>query len=191
MTLFDQHTPETAPEGSLEQLAAVQNRFGFLPNIYGFMAESPAALTAYTTLGGLLAKTAFSPAEQQLMLMTISAFNGCEYCVAAHSMGARKAALAEDVIDAVRNGTPITDPKLARLSGFTRMVVEKRGHVGDGEIERFLAAGYSKAQALEVIMAVSFKTLSNYINHFAETPLDDAFAKARWTAPETDAAVDD
>jgi len=46
------------------------------------------------------------------------------------------------------------------------------------KLKPFLAAGYSKEQTFEVVMATALKTISNYINHFADTPLDAAFANA-------------
>lgn len=187
MSLFNLRTVETAPEGSSEDITAVQKRFGFLPNIYGVLAESPAVIKAYNTLGNLLTTTSFSPA-QQLMLLTISAVNGCEYCVAAHTMGGMKAKLGDDVINAVRDGSAIAGTKLAALSGFTRGVVKKCGNMSEPEIKFFLAAGYSKEQTLEVVMATALKTISNYINHFADTPLDAAFANAAWHAPESKVA---
>ena len=62
-------------------------------------------------------------------------------------------------------------------------MVEKRGWVSAIDAENFLAAGYTKANILDVILAVSFKTLSNYTNHVAETPLDEAFSATEWTPP--------
>ena len=41
--------------------------------------------------------------------------------------------------------------------------------------------GYSRRQVIEVIAFISHKTLSNYLNHLAETPLDEAFAPLVWT----------
>jgi alkylhydroperoxidase family enzyme len=49
------------------------------------------------------------------------------------------------------------------------------------EIEAFLNAGYSPQHILDVITIVAMKTLSNYVNHIAETPLDDRFASQRWS----------
>lgn len=188
MSLFNLHTLQTAPEGSRDEISTTEERFGFLPNIYGVMAESPAVIKAYNALGNLLGTTSFSPAEQQLMLLTISAVNCCEYCVAAHTMGGMRAELDGDIINAVRDGATIGDSKLAALSNFTRSVVEKRGNVATREVEAFMAAGYQKDQVLEVVMATALKTISNYINHFAQTPLDNAFSKAAWHAPESKVA---
>lgn len=180
MTSFQLHDQETAPEESRDTLSAIEGELGFLPNIYGVYAESPAVIKAYTSLTHLLNNGSFSPAEQQLMLLTASAANDCGYCVAAHTMGARMSALDEGVIEAVRNDTPIADGKLAALHSFTKTMVENRGVVPAGAIDAFLGAGYTKAHVLEVALAVALKTISNYINHFAETPLDAAFEDAHW-----------
>ena len=44
----------------------------------------------------------------------------------------------------------------------------------------FLAAGFTKAQVLEAILAVAFKLISNYTNQVADIPLDEAFQAYRW-----------
>jgi len=87
MTDFPQHTLETAPQETAEDLKAVEARFGFLPNIYGVLAESPATLRGYLSLSAILGESSFSPPEQQLMLLCASIENGCDYCVAAHTLG--------------------------------------------------------------------------------------------------------
>lgn len=86
------------------------------------------------------------------------------------------------VTNALRDGRPIEDPRLQALSQFTVAVVRGRGHV-DEEVKAFLAAGYQPPQVLEVLVGVMLKTLSNYTNHIAGTPLDDVFAARAW-APQ-------
>lgn len=56
-----------------------------------------------------------------------------------------------------------------------------RGWPSDEDIRAFTNAGYGERQILEVILGIGFKTLSNYTNHVAGTPLDTAFAKAAWS----------
>ncbi|HER25564.1 MAG TPA: carboxymuconolactone decarboxylase family protein [Rhodospirillales bacterium] len=183
MPIFNVHTLESAPEQSREVMGKVETQFGFLPNIYAVLSESPAVIKAYTSLSNLLGNTTFSRPEQQLMLLTISAANGCEYCVAAHTVVGKRAKLDPAVIEAVRYGHSIEDARLKALHRFTLLIVESRGNVSGAEIDTFMAAGFSKEQVLEVVLAASLKTLSNYINHFAETPLDDAFLEEAWEAP--------
>lgn len=184
MTAFTVHDKNSAPEGAVEALAGAEQAFGFVPNLLGVFAESPETLEAYLTLGKLLGQTKLSETERQTMLLAISRFNECEYCVAAHSAIAGMHKVPQGVVDAIRSDRPIDDPKLEALREFTTAVVEKRGWVSDLDVESFLEAGYSKANVLDVILATSFKTLSNYTNHIAQTPLDAAFAATEWSPAE-------
>ncbi len=179
MTEFTIYKPENAPGKSGELLGGALKKMGFLPNLYAMLAESDAALEAYFSLSSLVSRTGFSPAQQQLILLVASVENGCKYCVAAHSSGARLAKLDKQVIEAVRTGNPIADERLEALRRFTAALVVKQGHARD-EMEAFLAAGFSKQNALEVVMCISMKTLSNYSNHLMGIPLDAALSRMEW-----------
>lgn len=181
MSQFNVHSKETAPAESAELLAAAEKVYGFIPNLLGVMAESPATIKAYMTIGKIFDESSFSATERQVVILAASRFNECDYCVAAHSVVANMQKVPADVIEAIRNDQAIDDDKLEALRTFTTVAVEKRGWVSDDDIAAFQAAGYSKAQILEVILGLSFKTLSNYVTHLAETPLDDAFATQAWT----------
>ncbi len=181
MSQFDIHTKETASTESAELLAAAEKAYGFIPNLLAVMAESPATIKAYMTIGQLFDESTFSATERQIVILTASRFNECDYCMAAHSVVARMQKVPADVIEAIRNDQPIDDGRLEALRAFTRAAVEQRGWLPTRDIANFLAAGYTKAQVLEVILGISFKTLSNYVNHVTETPLDDAFATQAWT----------
>lgn len=180
MAEFTIHTPDNAPGKSGELLRGASEKMGFLPNLYAMLAESDTALEAYFSLSSLVAKTGFSPAEQQLILLIASVENECTYCVAAHSSGARMAKLDKGVIEAVRTGQPIEDDRLEALRKFTEAVVVKRGHAR-ADLDVFLSAGFSKQNALEVVLCVSMKTLSNYANHLMEVPLDDVLKRMEWS----------
>lgn len=183
MTKFDVHTKETARPESVELLSSAEKAYGFIPNLLGVMAESPATLGAYLSIGQLFEKSSFSPTEQQLVILTTSRFNECDYCMAAHSVIAGMQKVPDDIVAAIRDDRPIDDPRLEALRLFTHTVVEKRANLSPADIEAFLAAGYTKENVLEVLFGVSFKTLSNYVNHVAGTPLDNAFATQAWTPP--------
>lgn len=188
MTEFTIHTPQTAPEGSRDVLEQFQKKNGFVPNFLAMLAESPAALKAYLQLSELMGQTAFTETERQVLFLAVSALNGCDYCVSAHSTLAAMNKVEAEVITALRDGEPIDDPKLEELRRFAEEMVEKRGWVSEERVQQFLNAGYSKEQLLEVILALSMKTLSNYANHQFDTPLDSAFEKTRWekqTTPQT------
>lgn len=186
MSAFKLHTLDSAPAGSRPILEAAHKGFGLIPNLYGYLAESPAALQAYRQLGALLEQSAFTPAEQQVILLAVSVENRCDYCVAAHSFGARNMVkVADDIIAALRSGQPLPDQKLNALAAFTRAMVRERGWVADSrELKDFFAAGYTPQHVLEVILGAAMKTISNYTNHVTNTPLDAAFASEKWEMPD-------
>lgn len=182
---------ESAPERARESMQKAEDAFGFVPNLIGVMSHAPPVAEAYLTLGGLVDETSLSPGEQQVVLLSVSFENGCDYCMAAHTGGAKQAGVSDDVIEALREGREVPDDRLRALSTFTRAVVRERGWVGDEEIERFLGAGFEKEQILEVVLAVAMKTLSNYTNHIAGTPLDGPLQDFAWTKPERVGAAAD
>ncbi len=174
------HTVDTAPAAARETLAGAKKAYGFVPNLLAVMAEAPSLLKAYRSLSDLFDQTSFSPSERQVVLLTASYENDCSYCVAAHSAIAGMQKVPADVIEAIRAGRPIADPQLEALRRFTAVVVASRGWPEETDMAAFHAAGYSRTQVLEVVLGIGMKTLSNYANHIAEIPLDQAFAPAAW-----------
>ena len=182
MADFEVHTVETAPDAAKPLLEGVEKRLGFIPNLMATMAESPALLEAYTTLSALMGKTGLSAAEQQVITMTNNRLNGCHYCMAAHTTGAQAAKVPTDVIDSLRAGTAIADPKLEALRQFAIIVNETRGAPTVGQVNSLIAAGYPKATVFAVILGTAFKVLSNYTNNVAQAEVDRAFEQNRWSA---------
>lgn len=178
---FPVHTIDTAPAAAREALEASARSYGFLPNLFAVMAEAPAMLEAYRSLGAIFDRSSFTTVERQVVLLATSAENGCEYCVAAHTVIGGMQKVPTDVLESLRAGWPIANPRLEALRRFTSAVVATRAQLSAGDVEAFVAAGFTRAQVLEVILGVGMKTLSNYTNHLAHTPLDAAFAAAGWT----------
>jgi len=166
---------ENAPDDARDLLAKAEKNYGFVPNILGIMANSPALLEAYMTISQIFEKTSFSAAEKQVVLLAVSGENGCDYCTSAHSAIARMQGVDEAVIQAIGNGDKLPDARLDALYSFTRTMVEKRGRPSDEDLQAFFDAGFSEAQVQDVIVGIGMKTLSNYNNHIAETPVDPQF----------------
>ena len=188
MSDFPVHTLDTASDDARTVLEKVQAKYGFLPNLFGTMAGAPALADAYFVLSDIFSKTSFTPTEQQVVLISTSVNNACTYCVAAHSVIAQGQKVPGEVVESLRNGEPLQDSKLEALRRLTVEIVESRGWPDDAVVAAFFDAGYSPQQLLEVILGVGLKTLSNYTNHIAETPLDDAFSGAAWSKSEASAA---
>jgi len=174
------HDDNTAPEQSRQTLQQAKGKYGFIPNLMAVMAESPSLLKAYAMISQIFEETSFSNTEKLLVLLTASHENACDYCMAAHSTVAQMHKVPTPVIEALREGRPLADAKLEALRQFVRSVVRNRGHMIEEEIQAFLDAGYLRAQIFDVLVGVGMKTLSNYTNHIADTPLDTAFQPQEW-----------
>ena len=180
MNNYKLYTETIAPEGARQTLKEVKNNYGFIPNLMATMAESPALLKAYTMISQIFEETSFSNTEKQLVLLAASHENLCYYCMAAHSTVALMHKVPASIIEALRENRPLADAKLEALRLFVRTMVRRRGHATDEEVQTFLNAGYTRAHIFDVLVGIGMKTLSNYTNHIADTPLDVAFQPQEW-----------
>lgn len=167
-----------------EVLDRALKQVGFIPNMYGYMVNSPALLDTYLFgYNQFRTESGFTSVEQEVVFLIISRENGCHYCVSAHSVIADAfSKVPVEVTDAIRNGTTIPDSKLKALSDFAKVLLNTRGRPGKNEVAAFIAAGYTETHVLSILLAISVKTLSNYANHLFETPLDDMFKTREWHA---------
>ena len=151
-TTFTVHTQATAPDASKAWLPD-----GFVPNLHGIMAESPALLEGYKRLWELALGASLSPLEVQVVMMTANFENNCHYCVPWHTFLMKQGKMPEDVIDALRSGAPLPDPRLDALRTYTRVLIEERGHAGDAALQTLLDAGFTHQNALDVVLALAVK----------------------------------
>ncbi len=180
--------PQTLDNADAKARAVLERaraQVGFIPNMYAGMANSPGLLQTYLDGYDRFRKdSGLTPAEQEVVFLTISRSNGCDYCMAAHSMIAdRMSKVPPPVTAAIRERQSIPDPKLAALSRFTDVLLETRGLPSTGEVQAFLGAGFAERHVLEIILAIAVKTLSNYSNHLLHTPIDEVFADWEWKQP--------
>lgn len=174
------HDIETAPEGSKVLLENSQKAYGMIPGLHGVLAASPELLKAYQELHQLFTETSFNNDELTVVWQTINVEHGCHYCVPAHTGIAKMMKVDDAIIDALRNQTPLADAKLEALRTLTLSITRNRGNVSQVDLEAFYAAGYGEQQVLEIILGLSQKVISNYTNHIANTPVDEAFQKFAW-----------
>lgn len=171
-SLFTFYTPETANPTAKALLEKIKGSYGFIPNLFAFMAEAPATIEAYLYLNDLIGKSSLGPQHAQLSLWIASIENQCEFCRIAHQAFAKKFGVNDQTYRAVVNQGDIEDPKDAALVNFTRALVNKRGHLNEEEVRAFLSAGFTNQQVMEVILVVTIKTLSNYVNHLTHTEVN-------------------
>ena len=180
MNTFNIHTLETAPKESKPLLEKSKNAFGRIPGLHAVLAESPELFNAYQSLHELFSSSSLNNVEHE-----------CHYCVPAHTGIANMINIDPEITEALRNETPLPNEKLEALRNITLSLVRKRGNVTKDEIDVFFNAGYEQRQLLDIILGISQKVISNYVNHIAETPVDNVFEKYAWKKqPEKELVLD-
>lgn len=174
MSQFPIHTIETAPEAAKEALKAVQNVNGFIPNLIGVLANAPTALETYRTVGGINGRNSLTAVEREVVQITAAVVNGCGFCVAGHTKIALKLLkLEEALVNQIRSTARIQqDAKLDALARFTLTVILQKAKLTQAQQQAFYNAGYTKENALDVVLGVSLATLCNYANNLADTPIN-------------------
>lgn len=180
MAKFDIHDVTSAPEDARPLLEKSLKAYGMIPNLHGVMAESPQTLEAYQALSGLFEATSLTAEERNVVWLTLNVRHECHYCVPAHTAIAKGQGVSDEIINALRDNTVLSNAKLEALRAFTLAVVDKRGAVSETDLNAFYAAGYANRQVLDVITGVAHKVMSNYINHIADTPVDAPFQAFAW-----------
>lgn len=184
MVQFAIHDENSAPDQARPTLALARKQLGFVPNLYGVLAESPQALAAYQGLADQFQRSSLPDAARHVVWLTASRQNGCTYCVAAHCAMAAAAGLDKSAIEAVREDKPIDSVELEAVRRFTMQVVDSRGWVAHEDVQALLDAGFTRRHLLDILTGVTQKTFSNYTNHLAHTPLDAALTYHAWSATQ-------
>jgi AhpD family alkylhydroperoxidase len=180
MTSFSVHTLESAPERSKPALRQLQSAFGMIPNIAGAMATSPVLINCLVGLFGNVHGGSFTEAQVQTVLLTDAVTNACTWAVAFHTALTLKEGVDPKDVQAIREHRLPKDVKLAALSALAKTMIEKRGHLNDQDVDRFIAAGFGKDHALEVIAIVAASTITNYTGSVTKPPLEAPFQAHAW-----------
>jgi len=172
---FTLYTPETAPQAAQDELKSSAESFGWVPNLHAVLAAAPPVLTAYKSLHGLFQQSSFDAEELTVVWQSINRENECHDCVPAHTTIAGMMEVDSALISSLIEGKALATEKLEVLKLTTQALLNQRGDLDDGQIARFKAVGYGNQQLLEIILGIAQKTISNYTNKLAHTPLDDQF----------------
>ena len=179
-----------ADPSTRNSLNAVRDRIGFVPILFATLAQQPGVVESFVALDDAFSATSLSPIERQVVLLTASVENEGAYCVAGHTIFARSIGMPEQAVEAIRSGNKPDDPRLDALQAFVAKLVQNRGHVMPADVDRLVRSGFSREQILEIIMGVTLKTFSNYVDSAMKISLDTAFEHAAWqpiVSPPADA----
>ncbi|MBI3194179.1 MAG: carboxymuconolactone decarboxylase family protein [Ignavibacteriae bacterium] len=163
---------EKATEVQKSILETIKKKMGKLPNIYASIAQSPAALQMYLSFDEHLQKGLLDGKTREIITLTVSQYNGCNYCLSAHSfIGSRKFGMTEEELLRVRQGQS-NDKQIQSLLNFVYAVVDKRAKISDEDYLNIRNAGYSEAEIVEIVAVIVQTIFTNYFNLIAQTEID-------------------
>lgn len=168
----------TAQTDHREQVHEIaKEALGFVPNVITEMTdENPAVGEAYLTSQGILQEGGvLSSAEQQTVILAVSSYNDCHYCTKAHAVAGRQAGLDAETVTTINSGGLPNDDRLRALVRATRRILGKRGWLSPDDEVEFRDLDLERPELYEIIALVGVKTMSNYVNHIADTEVDDVF----------------
>jgi uncharacterized peroxidase-related enzyme len=163
--------PASTQGKTRETLTAVNKMLGATPNLFRVAANAPSVLEGLVGLIGTAAQGTLKAGVREAIALTVAEANGCNYCLAAHTVLGKGAGLGDEAIDRARDATS-SDPKTQAMLRFARSVVVARGKIGETDAAQLRAAGVSDAETLEILHNVVVNVLTNYINLVAQTEID-------------------
>ena len=178
---FVDHTADTAPEGARAALRATEQKLGFLPSAMARLAESPAVVAAFGRIMAIWDSCSLDLVEREVVTLTVAHHVECEVCVAMHSAIMTRTVDDAALLAGLRAQRPLAKPRLEALRLFTRAVLTSHGGVTEDELRAFVSAGFSKQQALDVVLGVGTYTLSTSANRLTRAPVDAPLQAFAWT----------
>ncbi|MFB9240622.1 carboxymuconolactone decarboxylase family protein [Massilia antarctica] len=165
-------TVEQSHAAAQPLLAAVLKQLGVVPNLMKMVGNSPAALEGYLSLNGAMAKGTLDLQTRERLALATAEYNGCEYCLAAHSYLGKNLAKLSDAEMMAARAARSSDAKADAALRFAHRVVAERGHVSGDDLAAVRAAGFDDAGVVEIVVNVALNVLTNYINNVAQTDVD-------------------
>ena len=172
---------ETPDAKAQEMLDGVEKKLGSVPNIFKTMAHSPAILQFYFSGSDALGQTSLSAALREQIALVVAGQNACDYCASAHTQIAKGQGVSEDETQMNLKGDA-SDPKVKAALDFSAKLVRDKAHISETDLKALTDAGWSEAQALEIVTVVAFNIFTNYFNHVADTDVDFPHVSAQGIA---------
>jgi uncharacterized peroxidase-related enzyme len=172
------------PEDVRARIKAVQEKSGFVPNVFLVLAHRPDEFRAFfayydaliTKEGGL------SKAEKEMIVVATSAANQCTYCVVAHGALLRilsKNPLLGDQVAIHHRNADLSPRERAMLDAALKLAREPQDF-GEDDIVRLLEHGFSREDVWDIGAITAFFALSNRMAHLtAMRPNDEFYAMGR------------
>ena len=176
MTVFNVPTLDEVGPANQAIFHDLKKSIGTVPNLYATLAHSEHALGNYLAFQN--GKSSITGKAREVVNLAVSQVNKCEYCLAAHTVIGKMNGFTDAQILEIRSGKAGFDPKLDALARLVRNIAFERGHADPALVDAFLAAGWTKANLVDVIVAIGDKTVTNYLHATTRVPVDFPAAPA-------------
>ncbi|MFK7937122.1 MAG: carboxymuconolactone decarboxylase family protein [Saprospiraceae bacterium] len=181
MATFNVPTRDQVSENNQAIFDNLQKGLGFVPNIYASFAYNDTALGDYLALQNR--KSTLKAKEREVINLVVSQVNECKYCLAAHTALGKMNGFNEEQILEIRSGEASFNDKLDALARFVKETTIRRGHPDAATTDALLAAGYTKANLVDILLVIGDKIVSNFIHGITQVPVDFPAAPALEAVP--------
>ena len=149
---------------------------GKVPNLYATIGYSGNALASYMAFVQAQAKGSFRITEREAIFLMVSQLNGCQYCLASHTISAIKNGWTEEETLLLRAGT-FPDARWHAIYRLVQSIIEHKGEVNEEILNAFFASGYREAALMDVMVLISVMSFTNYVYRLTKIPIDYPPAK--------------
>ena len=176
--------PADLPDDIRERIAAVQQKSGFVPNVFLALARRPDEFRAFFAYHDALMEKpgTLSKAEREMIVVATSGVNKCQYCVVARGailrIRAKNPLLADQV--AVNHRKADRAPRQKAMLDFAGKVAERSHEIDDEDYERLTSHGFSDDDAWDIAAIAALFAMSNRLaNAFSIRPNDEFYLMGR------------
>ena len=167
------------PEDIRSRILAVQEKSGFVPNIFLTLAHRPDEFRAFFAYHDALMERAsgLSKAEREMIVVATSGANGCQYCVVAHGailrVRARNPLIADQV--AINYHKADLTPRQTAMLDFAMKVALRSAEVGDADFAVLAGHGFSEQDIWDIGAIAAFFAMSNRLANMGNMRPNDEF----------------
>ncbi|MFA7437259.1 peroxidase-related enzyme [Castellaniella sp.] len=175
---------EDLPADIRDRIQAVQEKAGFIPNVFLAMAHRPAEFRAFFAYHDALMEKdgGLTPAEREMIVVATSGANDCQYCVLAHGavlrIRARNPLIADQV--AINHRKADISPRERAMLDFALKISLNAQEIEESDYQTLYPHGFSDEDIWDIAAIAAFFGLSNrMVNFMSMRPNEEFYLMGR------------
>ena len=167
------------PEDIKQRILAVQEKAGFIPNVFVTLAHRPDEFRAFFAYHDALMEKegGLTKAEREMIVVATSGANNCHYCVVAHGailrIRARNPLIADQV--AINHLKADITPKQSKMLDFAMKVATDSKSIEEADFEELRSLGFDSEEIWDIAAIAAFFAMSNRMANFLNMRPNDEF----------------